>query len=195
MVKTDKSGYVWDRRQDLGEGVQAYRYFCVYRDMDRPLPHSKRSINKVAKATGKGPKYLEALSVRFQWVSRAKAYDDYLDEQMREQHDADILEMRKLHANLARSMIKKAAKRLLMVPEEELSVADIVKMVDVGVKIERLSRGEPTESTTVKGEIKQQHEGTITTVDVPVDLTKLSDEELDEFERICQKIHPVTPDS
>lgn len=195
MAKKNTSGYAWERRKDLNEGEQAYNHFCKYRDMKRPLPRSKRTINQVAKETGKSPKYLESLSVRFQWVARVQAYDDYMNEKVREEQEADIIRMRKVHAQIAQSMVTKAAKRLLTIPDEELSVSDIVKMVDIGVKIERLSRGEPTESTEVQGELKQQHGGTITTVEAPVDLTKLSDEELDEFERICQKIQPTLADS
>ena len=103
--------------------------------------------------------HLKKLSTKNDWVSRAAAYDAYLDELAREQNEAEIIKMRKNHALLASQMITKAAKRLLTMPEEEITAADLVRLVDVGVKIERLSRGESTENRQISGEAKVVHQG------------------------------------
>jgi hypothetical protein len=98
--------------------------------------------------------------------------------------------MRKNHALLASQMIKKAAKRLLTIPEEEITATDIVRLVDVGVKIERLSRGESTENKQISGEAKITHQGEVK-VRSPGDLnlSSLSDEELVELEQLLEKLH------
>lgn len=123
-------------------------------------------------------------------MSRCEDYDAYVDEKARQQCEAEIIEMRKNHALLASQMLKKAAKRLLTIPEDEITVTDIVRMVDVGVKIERLSRGEPTKNQRVSGETKVTHGGEITLKRAgDLNLSSLSDEELANLEGLLEKLH------
>jgi hypothetical protein len=80
-------------------------------------------------------------------------------------------------------MIRKATRRLLKLPEEEINAAELVRMVDVAVKVERLSRGESTDnqSITHAGEVEVKNEQRL-------DLSGLSNEELDQFEELLAKI-------
>ena len=88
-------------------------------------------------------------------------------------------------------MVRKAAKRLLTIPEEELSAADIVRLVDVGVKIERLSRGESTENKQISGGTTLNHTGAVTVrATNDLNLADLSDEELTQLEGLLDKLHP-----
>ena len=99
--------------------------------------------------------------------------------------------MRKKHARLACQMNTKAAKRLLTMPKEEITAADLVRLVDVGVKIERLSRGESTENRQISGEAKVIHQGEVTVKNpMSLDLSRLSDEELSNLEQLLEKLHP-----
>ncbi|MBQ1643189.1 MAG: hypothetical protein II103_01520, partial [Treponema sp.] len=85
------------------------------------------------------------------------------------------------HAVLGAAMVQRAAKRFISLNEEELSAADTIKMADVGVKIERMSRGVGGNETVVQIATPQEQEKKpAADVDVmPVlDLSKLSDEEL-----------------
>lgn len=180
---------IWDRIP--GETPREYQKFCAYRDMntaDKPI--RTRSLGKLAKEIGFSLDHLKKLSVKNDWVSRCAAYDEHLDRMAREQSEAEIMEMRKNHALLASQMIKKAAKRLLTIPEEEITATDIVRLVDVGVKIERLSRGESTENKQISGEAKITHQGEVK-VRSPGDLnlSSLSDEELAELEQLLEKLH------
>ena len=180
---------LWERMK--GEGSRQYEHFAAYRDMKHIAPSpTGRSIRKLAKEKGMNRQSLEQLSSKFNWVARAEAYDIYLTEQTRLQNEAEIEDMRKNHALLASQMIRKAAKRLLTIPEEEITASDIVRLVDAGVKIERLSRGESTENTKISGEAKIKHEGQVK-VSNPEDLnlSKLSDEELKELEGLLEKLH------
>ena len=78
---------------------------------------------------------------------------------------------------------RKATRRLLTMPDDEISAAELARIVDVGVKVERLSRGESTENQAVThtGEVEVKR-------DAPLDLSVLSNEELDQFERLLEKI-------
>ena len=96
--------------------------------------------------------------------------------------------MRENHALLASQMIKKATKRLLTMDEKLISASDLVRLADVGVKIERLSRGESTENQNVSGAVS--HKGTVkVSVETQHDLSSLSDEELNQLEQLLGKVH------
>jgi hypothetical protein len=189
MGKRKENVYPWERIP--GETSREYQKFCAYRDMnssDKPI--RKRSLQRLAKELGLSLDHLKKLSAKNDWVSRAAAYDEYLDELAREQNEAEIIKMRKNHALLASQMITKAAKRLLTMPEEEITAADLVRLVDVGVKIERLSRGESTENKQISGEAKVIHQGEVTVKNqMNLDLSRLTDEELSELEQLLEKLH------
>lgn len=189
MAKQKEPAEFWERLP--GETVGQYDKFCGYRDMKIPGdPSSRRSIRALSGTIGSPKRYLDKLSSSLQWVARADAYDIEMERKARAQNEAAILKMRKDHAELASQMIKKAAKRLLLIPEEELSAADIVRMFDIGVKIERISRGEATENRQISGEITAEHTGTVAfqfTDDL--DFSCLSDDELQGFELMLEKIY------
>ena len=67
-------------------------------------------------------------------------------------------------------------------PEEEISAGDLVRLADVGAKIERLSRGESTENQSVSGKV--EHEGAVkVSVETQANLKDLSEEELEQLEQ------------
>jgi len=186
----------WERQAK--ESLRAFKCFCVYRDMPykdadnitRKQIERGRSAAKVAKETEVPVSTIRHYMQETAWTVRAAAYDNHVDALKREQSEAEIIKMHKFHAAAGTALIKRAMRRVLNLEDEEISTADVVRMIDTGVKIERLSRGESTE----RQDIKQEHSGTITTKQVPVDLTSLSDEELDEFERLCRKVQPADAD-
>ena len=187
---------VWDRQAK--ESLRAFKCFCVYRDMPykdadnitRKQIERGRSARAVAKETGVTFYTIGDYMRKHDWTMRAAAYDTHIDRLKREQSEAEIVKMHKFHAAAGTALIKRAMRRVLNLEDDEISTADVVRMIDKGVKIERISRGESTE----RQDIKQEHSGTITTKQVPVDLTSLSDEELDEFERLCRKVQPADAD-
>lgn len=203
MAKTKSSQHreIWDRLP--GEPGPAYDKFCRYRDMKytgadgRKLdgiqrPYRRRNLRGLAEEMGiKRWMNLGDLSAKYKWVERCEAYDAEIERQIREQQEQAILKMNKDHADLAAQMVRKAAKRLLTIPEEELSAADIVRLVDVGVKIERLSRGESTENKQISGETTMNHTGAVTVkATSDLNLSDLTDEELAQLEGLLDKLHP-----
>jgi hypothetical protein len=146
---------IWDRKQ--GESNKAYRAFCIYRDM---------GIDRSLKRVGEELKISGALagrwSSRYGWVARAQAWDDRLDaEAQKAKIKAQAKareEMTERHAKLAKVLQSKVVERLQNLNPRELSPGDVAKWVDVAVKVERLSYGEPTENVDqrVSGEVSMK---------------------------------------
>lgn len=166
---------LWERQE--GESTQAFAAFAAYRDMG-----VERSLAKVAQTLGKSKALMERWSVRWQWVVRADAWDDEVDRQSRKELEKGIIGMRKNHANIAKAMLVKALKALQKIQDDEMTPRDVSTMVDVAAKLERLSRGEVTErmegKQTITGEIALQQ----------IDLSKVSDQELEWLDEITGKI-------
>lgn len=130
---------IWERRP--GETAKAYAAFCVYRDLG-----PSRSLEKAAQAMGyKSRKNFSVWHSKHEWVKRAEAYDEYLERRKREEHEKAILEMAERHARLAVAFQQKIAQRIQMIDPNELTPQDLARWLEIATKLERLSRGEPTE--------------------------------------------------
>ncbi len=131
-------GEIWERLPN--ESSKAYQAFCIYRDLG-----VMRSIRKVAQNRGK-PKsitWLNNWSVKYNWVERVKAYDDYMEQEKRKAQEQAILEMVDRHSNEAIGLQQIALKRLKQLNPEDLTVKDVLNFLVEAIKIERISRGEP----------------------------------------------------
>lgn len=174
----DGPAELWERQP--GESSAQYAKFCAYRDMRyipqadgsvKPDLRARRSLRELAKSAGCRRQTLEEISAKNRWVKRAEAYDSEIEQQIREKNEAEILKMRERHAMLATQMLKKATIRLVALQNDELAPADLIRMIDTGVKIERLSRGEATENQQISGEITARQKNEL-------DLSTLSKDEL-----------------
>lgn len=206
MAADRESREPWERQP--GESAAAFDHFVQYRDMRYPkvtrpvmrdgvatgdvtievtmdgtVAYVKRSLRKLAAERGLNFRTIARQSERGEWVKRCEAYDAYVDRMNREQQETAIKKMHKEHALLAQQMIRKATRRLLTIPEDDIGAAELVRMVDVAVKVERLSRGESTENQAVT------HGGEVDVKSSPaLDLSSLSNEELDRFEELLSKV-------
>lgn len=131
---------IWERLP--GESSKAYEAFCIYRDLG-----VDRSIEKTAKSRLKPGSYswLRNWSSKYNWVERARAYDDYLEREKRKEQEKAILEMVERHTKEAMALQQKALERLKSLDPNELSTRDILSYLMEAIKLERLSRGEPNE--------------------------------------------------
>jgi len=132
---------IWERQPH--ESSKAYAAFCIYRDLG-----AERSLDKALAAANKKPtnrRHWARWMDKYNWLERARAYDDYLERKKREEKEKAILEMAERHARLAMAFQQRVAERLREINPSELSPSDMVKWLDVATKLERLSRGEPTE--------------------------------------------------
>ncbi|HUM43488.1 MAG TPA: hypothetical protein PKI14_11125 [Fervidobacterium sp.] len=131
---------LWDRQP--GESAKAYAAFCAYRDLG-----AERSLEKVRHLLDKPrtKKWLGVWSAKYNWVERAKAYDDYIEKKKRAEKEKAIMEMVERHAKLAMAFEQRVAQRLQSVDPEELTPNDLARWLEIATRLERLSRGEPTE--------------------------------------------------
>ena len=140
----------WDFREDLGETERAYHYFCLYRDMDLPLGmNARRSLRKAAEMSQLSIVSVNAYSRKYKWVERCKAYDLYREKLRRRLHEEELDKMYANHAKIGGSIIAKAMKKLLQTSDDMLTMNDVTKLLEIGIKTERISRGE-----TIEGKLR-----------------------------------------
>jgi len=151
---------IWERQKD--ERNKAYHAFCIYRDLgpDRSLEKTREILGKSAGYT----RWMQTWSSKYDWVTRAQAYDDYIERKKREKNEKEILEMADRHVKLAKAFQQRLAQALQQIDPAQLSPSDMAKWLDVATKLERMSRGEPTEigKQEVQGQVTQRHEYDIT---------------------------------
>jgi len=100
---------------------------------------------------------LSRWSSRWGWVERSQRYDDHLQFQDRLRQEKERKDMLTRHGKIAvlgQNLVVKGIEKLLADVEQgkrDLSASDASRLLDVAVKIERLSRGEPTEISELGG--------------------------------------------
>ncbi len=139
----------WHRRDS--ESSKAFHAFMLYRDM---MP-AERSIQKVLEICNKKASYywnLARWSSWYNWVERAKQYDDYI---------AEIKSQAQIHA--IKEMAERQAKEGMALQQFGIEYLrgntltkgqDAIRAIEVGTRIERTARGEPTEILQLQGKLK-----------------------------------------
>lgn len=174
-LELDPDTILWDRQP--GEGIQPYSMFCVYRDLG-----PDRTLLAAAHVVGRRAKSLFLWMQRNHWAERCAAFDEHNDKQAQKERAVEIREMSKRHAQAAQALLTRAVGRILTLQPNEIRAADIAKMLDVAVKSERLSRGVETEIHRVENAPPR----------APVDLSKLTDAELDNLGQLAAKVQSGT---
>jgi len=191
----------WDRipnnGERHGESPKAFHAFTVYRDMG-----AVRSLAKTVHELGKPAGYkslLEKWSRDWKWVDRVAAFDQYMDKLAQEEVKAAREEMirrqieqavsrqnfgvsiRGVAAGTINEMVKlqKEGKALKLSPHELAKILEAaIKLEESGEKLERLCRGEPTETSQLSGALQ------LTGKDGgPLQLAHMSDEEVKRLAR------------
>jgi len=133
----------WERQK--GESAKSFEAFATFRDLG-----PERTISEVSKRLQKSGSLLYRWSNAWDWDERARAWDNEQDRKAQKEHIQEIAKMRSRHTKLAESMLLKAAKALKDLPDGAMKPADITRMVDVAAQLERLSRGDTTDSIEIK---------------------------------------------
>ena len=128
----------WQQQAD--EGAKAFAAFCTYRDLG-----TERSIDKANQDIKKSRSLVGRWCVKHHWVERCRAWDEYLDQQTREELRRGVGKMAQRHANVAQVMLAKVAEKLRGFNAADLTTESLPKWFMAAVEVERLSRGEPTE--------------------------------------------------
>lgn len=150
----------WTQRR--GEGRRAYSAFIAYRGQT-----GTRSIGRIARRDPRtdpahnpdalkpiaGRRTLNEWSAQFGWVERVKAWDAHLariQDREREQRARDAVERHDTIAGRFLSVVESALDDLDG-DISDLKPADVVRMFAEAVKVQRISRGEPTEIQQQQG--------------------------------------------
>lgn len=102
---------------------------------------------------------LEADSTKHRWAQRADAWDMEQERIRRETTQMDRIELDRKGLELANAMIEVAHGRVMQLRQQDdgIPIADLVKLADTGVKIQRLLMGEATSITEQKTETIEQY--------------------------------------
>lgn len=120
----------WERQK--GESPQAFEAFSIYRDMG-----SKRGLRSVAQRLDKSFTLISRWSRTWEWVERARAYDNDLERQERAEAAKDLKEARKRQRKTGYFMQKKATEALDKLNVEDLDANAIIRLIVEGAKLER----------------------------------------------------------
>jgi hypothetical protein len=96
-------------------------------------------------------------SSKWRWVERCEKYDDHFEYQRRLQQEKERRAMHERHAKIAilgQNIVVRELESLLAKAqngESRITPTDVARLMDVTVKVERLARGEPTDSHEVAG--------------------------------------------
>jgi hypothetical protein len=152
----------WDRLHN--ESAPAREAFLKYRDLG-----AQRSTTKVSRELGKSKPLMDRWCRAHGWVERAKAWDAHLEELLQARVEAELDETAKRHIATARALqdvpvpflnelTRRAAagdlaKELEKVPAEKVAetLARLGRVFKVGVDVERLSSGQPTDRMALEG--------------------------------------------
>ncbi len=164
----------WEKMPN--ETAKAYGAFIAYRN----LPAHERSLKRAVGVlfgdenfvkTSSKLRQFQTWSAQYSWVSRAAAWDEDIDRRAREDQVKAVKEMRTRQVKLAQAMQQKAIERLRSMEAAELDADQVLAYIMSSSKLEAQALGEPPETLRVNGMI----------LNLPVDYTKVSDEELREF--------------
>lgn len=150
----------WERQPR--ESAPAFAAFRAYRDMGEG-----RSLTRAAEEVGKSRDLLRRWSRRWSWVFRAEAWDREEERLVRQATVKARREMSERHAKIAVAVQQKVVTRLAQIDPSELTPSDLIRWLEVSVKIERAARGEPE-----RVEVSGANGGA-----VQVEVAQLSDEQ------------------
>lgn len=143
----DEVVYSWDRQP--GESERSFLAFLRYLEIGRT-----RNYIKVAQTTEICYSRVCKYANKYDWKARANDHDVVKEEEFRVKLDEEILQSRIRQQRIGESMqvLGECGVNMLNEHIEELSPQDVSKLIDIGVKIERLALGDATEIQDVKTE-------------------------------------------
>lgn len=122
------------------ESSKAYEAFAIYRDLG-----VNRSTDLVAKQLAKSEQLIRRWSYTYNWVARAAAYDEYIDQQARKVAEREAIkrkaDMLQRHAIAGRLLQRKGAEYINQHGMEKSS--DAINAIQKGVAMERAAEGLP----------------------------------------------------
>jgi len=146
-------GKLWDRQ--AGESAKAFEAFACYRDFKYENDEN-RSTAKVGQKLGKSKTAMDRLSSKYDWVKRALAYDDHMDQKNQSALHRQQLAARRRHAKISANMQIAAMQALDAkrgeIESGKIDFSSIVRMLKEGITIERLTLDMATDKFSLDDE-------------------------------------------
>ncbi len=144
-----------------GEPSRAFGIFRVYRDLG-----AKRTIRRASEifygkdwSIGRQSNAYN-FSCKYNWVERAKVWDEFCDREARSAQVEEIKKMNERHVAIAKAGLNKAILALRDLEVKGLDANQIARLISDCTKLERLAMGQPSEhiqqDVTADGEISLQ---------------------------------------
>lgn len=136
----------WHKQKtDTDKSLEVFRAYLVMQE---------RSLPKLAKELGKNQRTLESWSSKYNWVERAAAYDAHLHEKLVNNNIGEVEKMNERHIREALALQHLALKRVKEYEKDpgkikDLTPNEMLRMFEVGAKLERIARGATTENVDV----------------------------------------------
>jgi hypothetical protein len=144
-----------------GESPIQFARFRTYRDMQQG--NTKRSVAAVARSVGiNREKTLSVVATKWHWTLRAQCWDRHLDRLADEEFAEAKRVSARRQASLGRKLqglAEKGADMHLSMGALDLSPADVARLADTGVKLERLAHGDATSHEKKETETRLVWEG------------------------------------
>jgi transposase len=175
-LKSKSKIETWDRQP--GETEKAFRAFVIYRDLGW-----KRSCTLVAKMLGKSTTLIYRWCGPGNWESRCEDFDRSRDRELQKKHKQEIGPSIERHLGLSRMIQSIVLEKLQKIEKwamANLSISQCAHIMQTASMIERLSLGLTSEKVAVENAECDSNES--------IDLSKLTDEELTQFENLMGKI-------
>ncbi len=133
--------------RETSKAAEAFRAYC---DLG-----PRRSLAKVAESLGKKSGYvrlLEKWSSDFNWVQRARDYDDEEAQERRWKREEAIATMNERHVLLAMEAQERASKQIEeLIKAKAFGSVAAVQLLKLGIDAERLAMGAATERSELTG--------------------------------------------
>lgn len=136
-----KAEYEWERKK--GESSESYAAFKLYYQMG-----DKRSCAKVAKNLGRSNTLISGWCSKWDWVERARAYDNELARQEFAEACNAVKKMNEQQAQIGLLIQKKALEALKEMKSKELYPKLLLQYLVQGAGLERKSRESDVEIKT-----------------------------------------------
>lgn len=134
------------------EPAKSYRAFALYRDMglDRSLRRAELIIHNADESkepwtkirTG-SPSILIKWSKQWQWYRRVQAYDAWMIKEQEKRWEERTDQLREKQWEASETLMEKGIKGLGQVDETNLSVKDVVRLLQLGSQLGMLTKNEP----------------------------------------------------
>lgn len=121
----------WDQQPD--ESSRAYQAFVTYRDM----PATERSYRAVGQKWAKSRSLIGRWSSAHRWIERVAAYDRHLEEQWQAEQAKARRKAAERHIRAAQLAQSKAVQRLLELDPAKMTVQEVTRLWELGVRVER----------------------------------------------------------